>query len=59
MLTNATGTELEIIGGPACTAIGRNAAYQWWQVRRAEDGKVGWSAEASLTGRFYFLEPIK
>ncbi len=57
ILTNATGTELEIIGGPACTAVGKEA-YEWWQVRRA-DGKEGWSAEGSLTGRFYFLEPIK
>jgi hypothetical protein len=56
ILTNPNGTELEIIGGPACTRIDRRA-YEWWRVRRA-DGREGWSAEASLTGRFYFLEPI-
>jgi len=56
ILTHLTGTELEVIGGPGCTHIGQ-LAYQWWQVRRP-DGKEGWSAEASLRGQFYFLEPI-
>ncbi len=56
IITHLTGTELEIIGGPACTALGQQA-YEWWQVRRP-DGKEGWSAEASLRGQFYFLEPI-
>jgi len=56
IITHLTGTELEIIGGPACTALGQQA-YEWWQVRRP-DGREGWSAEASLRGQFYFLEPI-
>jgi hypothetical protein len=56
IVTNTNGTELEIVGGPACTNIDRRA-YEWWRVRRA-DGKEGWSAEASLNSAFYFLEPI-
>jgi hypothetical protein len=56
MITNPAGTELEIIGGPTCTAI-QQQAYEWWHVRRS-DGKEGWSAEASLHGQYYFLEPI-
>lgn len=56
ILTHLTGTELEVIGGPGCTPIGQQA-YQWWRVRRP-DGREGWSAEASLRGQFYFLEPI-
>jgi hypothetical protein len=31
-------------------------AYLWWQIR-LPDGRVGWSAEGSLHGSFYFIEP--
>jgi hypothetical protein len=31
-------------------------AYLWWQIQ-LPDGNVGWSAEGSLHGSFYFMEP--
>ena len=54
--TNIPGTQVEIIDGPTCLPhfIG---AYVWWQIR-LPDGQVGWSAEASLLGRFDFMEPV-
>ena len=54
--TNATNTQVEIIGGPVCTPVG-DLAYQWWQIRLA-DGAEGWSAEAPLNESTYFLEPV-
>jgi hypothetical protein len=53
--TNKPGTQVEIIGGPTCIPhfVG---AYLWWQIR-LPDGRIGWSAEASLRGAFYFMEP--
>ena len=53
--TNLPGTQVDVIDGPVCLPhfIG---AYVWWQIR-LPDGQVGWSAEASLLGRFYFMEP--
>jgi hypothetical protein len=56
LLTNIPGTKVEVIGGPECTphSIG---AYVWWQIK-LPDGQIGWSAEASQYGSFYFLEPI-
>ena len=53
--TNLTGTQVEVLDGPVCLPhfIG---AYVWWQIR-LPDGQVGWSAESSLFGRFYFMEP--
>jgi cytoskeletal protein RodZ len=54
---NPAGTQLEVTGGPTCVRYG-NGAYLWWEVRSA-DGKTGWSAEGSLEGKFYFLEPVK
>jgi hypothetical protein len=53
--TNIPGTQVEVIDGPVCLPhfIG---AYVWWQIR-LPDGRIGWSAEASLLGRFYFMEP--
>lgn len=53
--TNATGTQVEIIGGPVCTPVGERA-YLWWQIRLA-DGTEGWSAEAQLNESSYLLEP--
>ena len=55
ILTNIPGTQVEIIDGPVCLPhfIG---AYLWWQIK-LPDGRLGWSAEASLLGRFYFIEP--
>jgi hypothetical protein len=55
--TNATGTQVEIIGGPICTPQGERA-YQWWQIRLT-DGAEGWSAETPLQQGSYFLEPIQ
>ena len=55
--TNPAGTELTIIGGPVCEAY-EAGAYLWWQVER-DDEQSGWSAEASLTDKFYFLVPVE
>ena len=56
-LVNIPGNRLEIIGGPICIPH-LDGAYMWWQVQRM-DGKIGWSAEGSLTRIYYFLEPDK
>jgi len=53
---NPTGTKLNVIGGPVCTPV-QGGAYLWWQVSTA-DGQQGWSAEATLNGRGYFLQPL-
>ena len=57
LLTNNPGTKVEIIGGPECIphSIG---AYVWWQIK-LPDGQIGWSAEASQQGMFYFMEPMR
>ena len=57
LLTNNPGTKVEVIGGPECIphSIG---AYVWWQIK-LPDGQIGWSAEASQQGMFYFMEPIR
>jgi hypothetical protein len=54
LLTNIPGTKVEVIGGPVCLPhfIG---AYVWWQIK-LPNGQIGWSAEASLRGAFYFME---
>jgi hypothetical protein len=56
LFTNPTNTQLEVIGGPVCLEY-QGSAYVWWQVEMA-DGQSGWSAEATLNGSFYFLEPL-
>jgi len=58
ILTNVPNTQVEIIGGPACTRYEKGGAYLWWQIR-LPDGQIGWSAEASAFGKFYFMEPLK
>lgn len=57
LLTNHPGTQVEIVNGPVCWPyfVG---AYVWWQIR-LPDGRLGWSAEASLHGTFYFMEPVQ
>jgi hypothetical protein len=57
LLTNIPGTRAEVVGGPECIphSIG---AYLWWQVK-LPNGQIGWSAEASVLGAFYFMEPVK
>lgn len=57
ILTNIPGTQVEIIGGPECLPYWAGA-YMWWQIQ-LPDGRVGWSAEGSLHGSFYFIEPIR
>lgn len=54
---NPVGTQLEIIGGPTCLVYG-GGVYLWWEVRM-NDSQTGWSAEGSLEGKTYFLEPVK
>ena len=55
---NLPNTQVEIIGGPSCTRYENGGAYLWWQVK-LPDGRIGWSAEASAFGKFYFMEPVK
>jgi len=54
--TNIPGTPVEVVGGPACTRYKNGGAYLWWQIK-LPDGQIGWSAEASAFGSFYFMEP--
>jgi hypothetical protein len=57
LLTNNPGTRVEVVDGPVCLPyfVG---AYVWWQIQ-LPDGSIGWSAESSLRGGFYFMEPIQ
>lgn len=55
--TNLTGTILTILGETACTAYDFGS-YRWWKVQ-LDSGAVGWSAEGSATGIFYFLELVE
>lgn len=57
ILTNVPNTQVEIVGGPSCTRYKNGGAYLWWQIKLS-DGQIGWSAEASAFGKFYFMEPI-
>lgn len=56
--TNLPGTQVDVIGGPECTRYKNGGAYLWWQIK-LPDGQVGWSAEASAFGAFYFIEPVR
>jgi hypothetical protein len=53
--TNLPGTQVEVVGGPQCLPH-LWGAYLWWQIR-LPDGEIGWSAEGSIHGTFYFMEP--
>lgn len=53
--TNLPGLQVEVLDGPVCLPHS-NGAYVWWQIK-LPDGQVGWSAEISLLGRFYFMGP--
>lgn len=57
LLTNRPGTSVEIVGGPECVPYW-TGAYVWWQIK-LPDGRIGWSAEGSLHGTFYFMEPAR
>lgn len=57
LLTNIPGTKVQIVGGPECVPH-MTGAYLWWQIKLA-DGQIGWSAEASQYGSFYFMEPTQ
>jgi hypothetical protein len=56
ILTNIPGTQVEVVGGPTCTRYQNGVAYLWWQIK-LPNGSVGWSAEASASGMYYFMEP--
>ena len=56
--TNPPGTQVEVIGGPSCTTYKNGSSYLWWQIK-LPNGDIGWSAEASAFGGFYFMEPIQ
>jgi hypothetical protein len=55
LLTSIPGTQVKVVGGPECLPYW-TGAYVWWQIQ-LPDGRVGWSAEGSLHGSFYFMEP--
>jgi hypothetical protein len=57
LLTNMPGTKVQVIAGPECIPH-FTGAYLWWQIK-LPDGQIGWSAEASLHGPFYFMEPVQ
>ncbi|HAV75908.1 MAG TPA: hypothetical protein DCX53_00995 [Anaerolineae bacterium] len=57
VLTNLPGTQVEVIGGPICTRYRNSGAYLWWQIE-LPNGLVGWSAEASIFGDYFFMEPV-
>jgi len=54
ILSLATGTIFDVIGGPECA--GNN--WSWWKVR-LDDGQVGWLAEGSDITDTYFLCPLE
>jgi len=58
ILTNIPNTKVEVIGGPTCTRYKNGGTYLWWQIK-LPNGQIGWSAEASAFGKFYFMEPVK
>jgi len=58
VLTNRPGTQVEVLGGPVCTRYQGGGAYRWWNIK-LPDGQIGWSAEASAFGGFYFIEPAR
>lgn len=53
--TNAPGSQVDITGGPVCLSYS-GGVYRWWNVK--DVAGAGWSAEGSLTGKNYFLEPL-
>jgi hypothetical protein len=55
--TNTPGTSVEVVGGPKCIPH-LAGAYVWWQIQ-LPDGNIGWSAEGSIHGTFYFMEPAR
>jgi cytoskeletal protein RodZ len=56
--TNPPGMQVDVIGGPECTAYQNGSSYLWWQIK-LPNGDIGWSAEASAFGGFYFMEPTQ
>ena len=56
LLTNLPGTKVEVVGGPECFPH-FTGAYVWWQIK-LPNGQIGWSAESSHHGAFYFMEPM-
>jgi hypothetical protein len=56
--TNPPGTQVDVIGGPACTSYKNGSSYLWWEIK-LPNGDIGWSAEASAFGGFYFMEPAQ
>jgi len=56
LLTNLPGTKVEVVGGPECFPH-FTGAYVWWQIK-LPNGQIGWSAESSQHGAFYFMEPM-
>jgi hypothetical protein len=50
------GFTLEIVGGPVCIPYA-DELYRWWNVKTGTD-QIGWSAEGSSKGLYYFLEPL-
>lgn len=56
LMVDPPGTKLLVTGGPVCIPYGIGV-FRWWNVKTASGG-VGWSAEGSLTGKLYFIDPL-
>ena len=54
---NPPGSQLEVTGASVCTPH-MAGAYRWWPVLTG-DGAEGWTAEGTLNGSAYFLEPVE
>lgn len=58
LLTLQPGMEVEVIGGPVRVKLRDAREYLWWQIKLPDpDGRIGWSAEISACGEYYFMEP--
>ncbi|MCP4142072.1 MAG: hypothetical protein GY755_17650 [Chloroflexi bacterium] len=57
LFTHLAGTILEVEGEVFCSTE-TEMPYLWRKLKTPE-GIIGWSAEASVSGSFYFLEPVE
>lgn len=56
IFTSLPGNQLDILGGPVCIPY-NGGVYRWWNVK-GTSGASGWSAEGSLLGNNYFMQPV-
>ena len=57
LATLQTGSRLKVLSETTCLPHG-SGAYLWWQLER-EDGTIGWTAEAPISGTTYFIQPVE